>query len=188
MVVQGTTCCSGEDNRDVTAAGFRWSEPAVRLDPVSAPKHARELARARFALPEGRPRSEFLWSDVAPRVSWSADASGAVRSDLSVGEMLTAAQQLESVIANAPDRQGPGSSQDVLATVLEFLLTAERNAPVLAALGAVNGANEALRRAGRPRLRAQRRLARALDSSAPTIRAAHARLREAIADDPVLGR
>ena len=172
----------------MTASGFLWSEPAVRLDPAEAAKQARELARACFAVPEGRARGEFLWSDVAPRVAWSADGSWGARGDLTVGEMLAAAQQLPSVIANAPDRGGLGMSEDVLATVLEFLLTTVRASPVLAGLDVVNAANEPMRTAARPRIGARRRFARAVDSTAPAVRAARARLRQAIADDPVLGR
>jgi hypothetical protein len=102
--------------------------------------------------------------------------------------MLTAAQHLESVIANAPDRHGLGMSEDLLATVLEFLLTTVRDSPVLAALDAMNAASDPMRSAARPRIGARRRFGRAVDSTAPAVRAAHARLRQAIADDPVLGR
>ena len=121
-------------------------------------------------------------------VAWSADGPRGARGDLSVGQMLTAAQQLESVIANAPDRGRLGSSEDLLATVLEFLMTAQGDNPVLAALDAVDEANEPMRSAGRPGVGDGRRFARALDASAPAVRAAHARPRQAIAADPVLGR
>ena len=91
------------------------------------------------------------------------------------------------MIANAPDRGGLGSSEDLLATVLEFLMTAQGDNPVLAALHAVDQANKPMRSAGRTRIGAGQRVARALDSSA-SVRAAHARLRQAIAANPVLGR
>jgi hypothetical protein len=160
----------------------------VRLDPVEAAKQARELARACFAVPAGHARDEFLWSDVAPRVAWNADSSHGAPSDLSVSQMLIAAQHLEGVLVDAADRDGLGTSEDLLAAVLEFLLTADQASPVLAALNAVSTANEPIRAAARPRIGARRRFARAVDSTAPSVRAAHAQLRQAIANDPVLGR
>jgi hypothetical protein len=164
--------------------------PAVRLTPETAALQARELARACWPWPEGRERDTMLWAVVAERVRWNPDDVDTRPGEFTVGEFLSDLQRLIRAVQSmryardgVPD---PEPTERDMRNVLELLLTAGRDDPVLQALTAVLAASSPMRAAAGRRFGSRRRFNQAVESSAPAIRDVHRRLRETIAGDPRL--
>ncbi|HEY8651860.1 MAG TPA: hypothetical protein VIL87_02030 [Dermatophilaceae bacterium] len=162
--------------------------PAVRRTPETAASQARELARACWPWLEGREQDTMLWTVLAERVRWNPGDVDTRPGEFTVGEFLSDLQHLMQVVQSmryardgVPD---PEPTERDVRNVLELLLTAGRDDPVLQALAAGVAANSPMRAAAFRRFGSRRRFKQAVESSAPAIRDVHRRLRETIAGDP----